>query len=44
VVVGASVWLVLRERHHPTPEPAAEASPAEQDAEGVGDSLPAPSD
>jgi hypothetical protein len=22
VVVGASVWLVLRERHHPTPEPA----------------------
>jgi prolipoprotein diacylglyceryl transferase len=43
VVVGASVWLVLRERHHPAGEEPAETSPDHHDPDIVDD-LPAPSD
>ena len=43
VVAGAGVWLYLRERHHPTAEPAA-AEPDDREVEGVSESQHSPAD
>jgi hypothetical protein len=42
-VVGAAVWLYLRELRSPAPQPAAGEPPGDE-AEGVSQSLRAPDD